>query len=459
MLLKNSWICFFILNYDLFSCCCESCRRTGKNEGISVIDSKGIDLNTNELEILIKQLESNKIKSKKFSKGYCNLLFKVNYKGKSLIYSKSYNGVLKARYNIDYIARNTFYGFFFSNNQPHIYNQYFQDFIEGETLDDFSSVFCAVNHYNDEHPEAKRYEIDRSIYNKLLIQAILFDTGDQGAQNQIYITKDDGNTIKIIDVAFIDLDFPIQYRMNNSVEFKYNSNIFNINKAEEKVDLSEDAQRELIKILDKDIDSFVRELQKNMSVIKDKSRYIKYIYKYNGGNVEGYTFKGCEKFDNLKIPIYSKKRSIDIFNKFPEDRLSLKLKEQVIPTQRLRYENNRVFVKPDNSSEFTEIDENEIVEVIIDNFEFEGGRFYVNKNGSRIDIDKISVDNHRCAVVDNSDIEILDFNGAMKETIKIYIEYILFKIKQAINSGAFNSVTNDLIRLKNKYQTYINNYR
>lgn len=68
----------------------------------------------------------------------------------------------------------------------------------------------------------------------MLIQAILFDTGDQGAGNQIYITKNDGNTIKIIDVAFIDLDFPIQYKMNDSVEFKYHSNIFDIGKAEKK---------------------------------------------------------------------------------------------------------------------------------------------------------------------------------------------------------------------------------
>lgn len=59
-----------------------------------------------------------------------------------------------------------------------------------------------------------------------------------------------------------------------------------------RVELSEDAQRELIKILDKDIDNFVRELQKNISVIKDKSRYIKYIYKYSD-NKEEHTIKGC----------------------------------------------------------------------------------------------------------------------------------------------------------------------
>lgn len=127
---RNRWICFLFLTTFYFSCCCKSCRRTGKNE-LSVIDSKDIDLNTAELGILIKQLESDKIKSKQFSNGNNNYIFKVNYKEKNLIYSKFYNGVLNARYNIDYIARNTFYGFFFSNNQPHIYNQYFQDFIEG----------------------------------------------------------------------------------------------------------------------------------------------------------------------------------------------------------------------------------------------------------------------------------------------------------------------------------------
>lgn len=67
---------FFILNYDLFSCCCESCRRTDKNESISVIDSKDIDLNAAELGILIKQLESDKIKSKKFFNGSNNYVFK-----------------------------------------------------------------------------------------------------------------------------------------------------------------------------------------------------------------------------------------------------------------------------------------------------------------------------------------------------------------------------------------------
>ena len=93
--------------------------------------------------------------------------------------------MLKARYNIDYIAKNTFYEFFFSNNQPHIYNQYFQDFIEGKTINKGSSVFCAVNRYNDKNPGAKRYEIDRSIYNKLLTR-ILSTTEDQGTKNQIY---------------------------------------------------------------------------------------------------------------------------------------------------------------------------------------------------------------------------------------------------------------------------------
>ena len=38
-------------------------------------------------------------------------------------------------------------------------------------------------------------------------------------------------------------------------------------------------QRELVKILDKDIDSFVSELQKNIIVIKDNSKY-KYKYKW-----------------------------------------------------------------------------------------------------------------------------------------------------------------------------------
>jgi len=407
----------------------------------------------------------------KIGNGNCNDIYKIKYKNKTVVFSKNKtNDKLYKRYNIDYIAKNTFYKFFFSKNQPKIYNEYFCEFINGFNLCDKyqGNIIYSINDFNNDENNTVKLIIDEKIKNKLIIQDIIFRTGDQGPRNQIYITEDiDNGEKKIIkDVVFIDLDFDLYRYIQNEFETSDDNYIFNNGKTFDKykiVPLDKNIQHELIKILDVNIDDFVKLLDKNIeNAVEKNQKFIKYITsdgKYNFNVINTFDFPIVKIYENTRriqgteIKIVEKINYINDFNEYDKE---LIIGKKIIEFSKLKYENNKVYVKYKDNDNFEELNETFSIFAKINNFELKNGSFYGIENGNKHILPNICINND---IINNKNIEIIDYKTAKKETILIYLTYILEKIKLCIDSGDFNLVKDDLKKLKSEYEEYIKNLK
>ena len=458
-----------IVHYTTKSDCCRKCSCKNKEEKY---DTKFINKenftknkwNNNINNNLSENIDlSNSIK---IGNGGLNDIYKLKYKGTNVVFSKSKkNGKIYKRYDIDYIAKNTFYSVFFSNNQPRIYNEYFCEFIEGYTLDEQYSrrnILWSINEFNNNNKN--KIEIDDRIKNKLIIQGIVFQTLDNLTKNQIYITEDIGEKKIIKDVVFIDLDVNLERHVPDYFILSETENLFNGGKYytySKIIHLDKNIQQELIKILNVNIEKFVNELNKNIEIAVDKNqKFIK--YQSSDGN---YTFNVIKTLNSPIIKIYSKRKQlngsgyetkINIINDFKKfDTYSIK-KEKHIEFSEIKYENDKVYVKYKNSDNFQEADEYIDIYAEINSFELSNGSFYSIKNGDKKILPNIYIHND---IIDNKNIEILNYKTAKKEIILIYLTYILQKIKLCISSGDFEFVKNDLLKLKDEYEKYIENFK
>ena len=271
-------------------------------------------------------------------------------------------------------------------------------------------------------------------------------------------------------MVFIDLDFDLYRCIQNEFETSDDNYIFNNGKTFDKykiVPLDKNIQLEIIKILDVNIDDFVNLLDKNIeNSVEKNQKFIKYITSKNN-----FTFNIIGTIDSqIDFPIvkiYENKKilqgteikiveDINYINNFNEYDKELIIEGEIIEFSKLKYENNKIYVKYKDNDIFKEINGIFTIFAKINNFEINNGSFYSIKNGKKFILPNLYINDK---IINNENIEIIDYKTAKKEIISIYLTYILEKIKLCIVSGDFNLVNDDLKKLKIKYENYIKKFK
>ena len=473
----------YIENYKHINCC--SCKKNDKNKHIYIKNEnnkqiyKDKHVNEDDKNKKYNEEENNKnennktfniskidlSKAIKIGNGKYNDIYKFKYKDKYVVFSKNkFNGELYKRFSIDYIAKNTFYKFFFSKNQPTIYNEYFCEFVNGYSINDRSyagNIIYAVNNFNNNSNNLIKLDIDDKIKNKLIIQDIIFRTGDQGPSNQIYLTEDIEKKKIIKDVIFIDLDFTLHRYNIDDFQETDDIYIFNNGKIDKNniVPINKEIQQELIKILDINIQDFINELNKNIdNAVNKNEKFIKYTAseKYND---KTFTFNIVDNFNFPIVKIYEKNKNknnpkINFFEDFKDCEKDIYIKNKITDYFDIKYEDNKIYIKYNTNDIFHEITDNLDIYAKIKDFTHENKSFYYNNNGHKIILPNIYF---KYSLIENKSIDYLDFKEAKKEIISTYLTYIIDKINLCICSGDFDNIKEELLKLQQKYLNFLKN--
>ena len=406
----------------------------------------------NKLEKEVFKDFTTKIKNKdnfgdKIEKGSNNTIYKAKCNGKYVIFSGT-SKKLKSRYNMDYIIKNTIINGLFSNIQPKIYNEYFCDYIEnGQFIEGNYDIFRGIQVYNKANNDKKQLCIDDNIKNKLLLQQIVFSTGDQGVKNQIYNIEESNDKRIIKNVVFIDLDDELRDELDESLYDNDRKVIFDKDHP-----LNEETQKELVGIFNNLYDIILNKLDNNVKFAIDSN------IKYERHN--DYGKEKINEFKYFKFCIFEKNTKVkkNIFDKFKDKEKILSVDYDSKDFYELKCKGDDIFVKYKETDEFTKI-ENEGIRIYakIDNYiSDERGDTYVMSGDEKVKIDEIFTDKY--VNIKECKPEMIDFNTALKAFKKHYLQYGYNKIQSCISSGFFPTIKKELEECAKKYKEKIDNF-
>ena len=418
---------------------------TNLNTLLTSINNK---LEKKAFEDLVTQIKNNKDLGEKIGEGSNNTVYKTKCNGKDVIFSATSDKELTSRYNMDYIIKNTIINGLFSNIQPKIYNEYFCDYIEnGQFIGGNNDIFSGIQVYNKAHKAEKQLCIDDNIKNKLLLQQIVFSTGDQGVKNQIYNIEESNNKRIIKNVVFIDLDDELSDRLDESLDDDDKNVIFDKNHP-----LNEETQKELPGIFNNLLDIILNKLDNDVKFAIDSNmKYERHI---------DYGEEKIKEFKYYQFPIFTKSlfENLNIFNKFKDKEKILSVDFEFKDFYELKCEGNDIFVKYKETDEFAKIEnKNFNIYAKIDNYiTDEKGDLFVMSGDEKVKIDEIFTDKY--VKVKDCKPEIIDFNTALKAFKKHYLQYGYNKIQACILSGFFPTIENELKECAKKYKEKIDNF-
>jgi len=418
---------------------------TNLNTILTNINNK---LEKKAFENLVTQIKNTDNFGDKIGKGTNNTIYKTKCNGKDVIFSGP-SKELKSRYNTDYIIKNTIINGLFSNIQPKIYNEYFCDYIEnGQFIDKANyDIFRGIQVYNKKNNDKKTLCIDDNIKNKLLLQEIVFSTGDQGVKNQIYNIEESNDKRIIKNVVFIDLDDELKDSLHESLEDNDRKVIFDKDHP-----LNAETQKELVGIFNNLYDIILNKLDNNIKFAIDSNmKYEKHI---------DYGKEKINEFEYFKFRIFEKNTKVvkNIFEKFKDKEKILKVDYNSKDFYELKCEGNDIFVKYKETDEFTKIEDEKIeIYAKIDDYNIdEKGDLYVMSGDEKVKIDEIFTD--RYVNVRGCKPEIMDFNTALKAFKKHYLQYGYNKIQACISSGFFPTIKKELEECAKKYKEKIDSF-
>ena len=399
-------------------------------------------------EDLVTQIKNTDNFGEKIGKGTNNTVYKAKCNGKDVIFSATSDKELTSRYNMDCIIKNTIINGLFSNIQPKIYNEYFCDYIKnGQFIEGSYDIFRGIQVYNKKNTDKKPLCIDDNIKNKLLLQQIVFSTGDQGVKNQIYNIEESNNKRIIKNVVFIDLDDELSDSLCEGLWDDDKKVIF-----DKTHPLNEETQKELPGIFNNLYDIILNKVDNDVKFAIDSN--MKYEKHIDCGKEK------IKEFKYYQFPIFTKSllKKLNIFDKFKDKEKILSVDFKFKDFYELKCEGDDIFVKYKETDEFTKIEDKSIqVYAKIDSYNTdESGDIYLMSGDEKVKIDEICTD--RYVKVKECKPEIIDFNTALKAFKKHYLEYGHKKIQDCIKSGFFPAVNKELEECAKKYKDKIDNF-